>query len=164
MKAQSKVVGLLVGALLLGFADAVPAQAEGSRTAYFTGWHPGNEPSRWQDHSVDSAGVGGTELFQWYSERLFQYPLSPGRFRAGWVRLTVKPSRRYLCRVAHKFWLRRAARSRVRWEKPVSLSYQPMVLTAEPRLGESLAMVSGASKVQDAREPTMSEESSGASE
>jgi hypothetical protein len=60
MKTNSKVVGLLAGAMLLGFAGAVPAQAEGSRTTYFTAWHPGNESSRWKDNNNDSVSTSVT--------------------------------------------------------------------------------------------------------
>ncbi|MFJ2197989.1 hypothetical protein ACWGK6_45190 [Streptomyces violaceusniger] len=50
-----KAVGLVAGAVLLGFAAAVPAHAKGSRTTYFSGWHPGNESSRWSDNARRSS-------------------------------------------------------------------------------------------------------------
>ncbi|MFD7499823.1 hypothetical protein [Streptomyces sp. NPDC059850] len=43
--------------MVLGFAGAVPAQAEGSRTTFFTAWHAGNESSRWSDNDSVSTSV-----------------------------------------------------------------------------------------------------------
>ncbi len=60
MHMHRKAVGLIAGAVLLGFAGAVPAHAEGSRTTYFTGWHPGNESSRWTDNNTDSVSTSVT--------------------------------------------------------------------------------------------------------
>lgn len=55
MHMHRKAVGLVAGAVLLGFAAAVPAHAKGSRTTYFSGWHPGNESSRWSDNARRSS-------------------------------------------------------------------------------------------------------------
>ncbi|GAA0897851.1 MULTISPECIES: hypothetical protein [Streptomyces violaceusniger group] len=60
MHMHRKAVGLVAGAVLLGFAGAVPAHAEGSRTTYFTGWHPGNESSRWTDNNTDGVSTSVT--------------------------------------------------------------------------------------------------------
>lgn len=82
MNTHRKVVGLLAGAVLLGFVEAVPAQAEGSRDTYFTGWHQGAESQRWADGNRDNVSTsvtlsrcntdGGTD-FEWARLKLWKH-------------------------------------------------------------------------------------------
>ncbi|WP_431042510.1 hypothetical protein ACQUSR_11690 [Streptomyces sp. P1-3] len=67
--------------MLLGFAGAVPAHAEGSRDTYFSAWRQGQESSRWQDNNRDSVttsvslsgcSTDGGDGFKWATLKLWK--------------------------------------------------------------------------------------------